>query len=379
MFCSKCGSQIPDGMAFCPNCGNRMNKGMGTAVKTPGNLFSMISFDFNPGIKMELVLWIFCCISAVLCFITIIMMGDADILLYKISSIRTVWIFMLLFNIGAGVFIALRFRGINIMYSNVSFFFIMLIAYYLKEKYLFGIIDDNAGSNIETSVNIFFALAVIVALAAIVCIMLDIFTNIKLKFVIMILTIVTICLVFLMVFIPYLLLGGTGYSVSDFGELHFILGSVSYIFICAVTAVYTVLYCKGIIDNNEKMFAMFNTTQRIQKNTYMQGQNVNVMQTLPMIQCIKGSCQNQAFNIQGEIIIGSQMGSANIVLNDTYVSRQHCVVRFNNATGYYEVMDLSSNGVFLLNGARLQKGVYTSCPRGTVLFIGSTNQQFKLL
>ena len=91
-------------------------------------------------------------------------------------------------------------------------------------------------------------------------------------------------------------------------------------------------------------------------------------QRMPAIQCVQGSYPGQVFNLQNvEFSMGSQQG-VNLVIPDTHVSRTHCTVRFN-----------FSNGVYLLNGVRLQKGVYTPLQRGTIFCLGSVNQQFRLL
>ena len=136
MFCNKCGSQIPDGMVFCPNCGNNMGANPGTGTrKVPDNIFTRITTDFNTSIKAELALWIASCVSVVLFLITIIMMSGIDRWFYKAGSIRTVWIFMFIFGIGSAVLAAFRLRGIHVMYSNALFIVIMLVPYYLNEKY----------------------------------------------------------------------------------------------------------------------------------------------------------------------------------------------------------------------------------------------------
>ena len=46
-------------------------------------------------------------------------------------------------------------------------------------------------------------------------------------------------------------------------------------------------------------------------------------------------------------------------------------------TGYYEILDQSTNGVYLGNGARLYQGRYTAVQSGTTVFIAS--HQFMLL
>lgn len=98
-----------------------------------------------------------------------------------------------------------------------------------------------------------------------------------------------------------------------------------------------------------------------------------------MLQCLAGTHKGKIFPLQGEIIIGSLRGQAHIVLQDAYVSRQHLSIRFNDASNCFEVKDQSTNGTFLENGTRLQKNIYTSCPRGTIIHLGSSSQQFKLM
>jgi len=353
--------------------------GSGAKIKT-SNLFAQVSSNYNTGIKTELLLWILCCVSALLFLITAVIMEDINLFwkLHKINSIRTVWVFMFLFCIGSGILMALRLRGINIIYGNVVYLFIMLMPFYSKEKYLFQVFGGYDSGAVIT-VNIFFVLAIIASLATITCIVIDTFTRIKIKFVIMILSIVTMGLTACMVFFPYLFSSG---FPSEFGKLHFVIGSFSYFIIFSVTGVYTILYCKGIIDNNEKMFARFNNPVIKEKiryqNHYVPGSRQQKADNVN-IQCISGNLQGQTFNCNGDIIIGSRQGSANVVISDPYVSAQHCFIRFNQAGSFYEVLDLSSNGTYFTNGIRLQSNVYTACPKGTVLYIGSINQQFKLL
>lgn len=51
--------------------------------------------------------------------------------------------------------------------------------------------------------------------------------------------------------------------------------------------------------------------------------------------------------------------------------------------GVYEVMDVSTNGVYVTiqNGSaqRISAGSYVPCARGSVISLGSMEQQFRLL
>jgi pSer/pThr/pTyr-binding forkhead associated (FHA) protein len=80
----------------------------------------------------------------------------------------------------------------------------------------------------------------------------------------------------------------------------------------------------------------------------------------------------------GVVTIGSGAG-VTIPIHDPYVSARHCLVRFNTKTGNYEIYDSSQNGVYLETGQKLTKGMYNALQRGTVIWIGSNTQKFKLL
>lgn len=110
-------------------------------------------------------------------------------------------------------------------------------------------------------------------------------------------------------------------------------------------------------------------------------QPMKVASTQPsvMLQCLAGTHKGKLFPLQGEMMIGSLQGQVHIVLQDAYVSRRHLSIRFNAASNCFEVKDQSTNGTFFENGTRLKKNVYTSCPRGTVIHLGSSKQQFKLI
>lgn len=156
---------------------------------------------------------------------------------------------------------------------------------------------------------------------------------------------------------------GWGFTGSCFW-----LGSIAFLLISAAITVYTVMFFGGVIDNRKNKIYVLSGG--------VSGPN---SQRMPAIQCVQGSYPGQVFNLQNvEFSMGSQQG-VNLVIPDTHVSRTHCTVRFNFSNGMYEVRDLSTNGVYLLNGVRLQKGVYTPLQRGTIFCLGSVNQQFRLL
>lgn len=388
MFCSHCGKEIPDQSVFCPVCGNQLGKAAGGMPAQPdagtyggeqlpengiiGNhLFVRFARDKNnKGLLCELILWSLLCFSMFLLLLNILLLiGKMGHGLWYTGNVMFGF-FLLILESGLGALILLRFRGISILYGISFFPGIMLVPYYVMER---GIMAWYVGYERTIFIAVFFALALITAIGLVVCGALEIFTAIRLKLAVFICSIVEISLIASMVVLPLLLSGDIGGMMSVFSNRGFLLNSVSYFIICCVVAFYAIFYCKGIIESDQENLFHLNK----QKGT---AKVVQATQPVPVgIQCIRGSYQGQTFPVHGEIIIGSQPGSAHIVIQDVYVSKQHCRIRFNAPSSSYEVADISTNGVFLENGMRLQRNVYQSCPRGTVIYLGSENQKYKLL
>lgn len=375
MFCNRCGSQVADDAAFCTVCGNKLQGAAGGGsvpkkfnvagvTKAGNNLFSQITANFNPGIQKELGIWILMCVSAVLFFLTCILAGD--VIYTAGEKLRTICVFLLLFAIGLCVLTALRLKPVSILFGNITILFIMLIPYYNLEKYIF-----RWGGISTTAITVLFVFSVLAAMTTVVVCFLQFFSSLNLHFLLMVSEIVTFGLIAAMMLLPCLLSSDVGDLFEHLGEIHFIMGSLAYLILCSAVADYTIFFCRGLIDNSNGKLMQLN---------FSQGGNAVTMRQAPIgVQCIRGNFQGQAFPVQGEIVIGSQQGSAHIVVHDAYVSKQHCFIRYNAALGNYEVMDVSSNGVFFSDGRRLQKGIYNTCPRGAILCLGSVNQQFRLM
>ena len=59
-----------------------------------------------------------------------------------------------------------------------------------------------------------------------------------------------------------------------------------------------------------------------------------------------------------------------------------CTIRYipsSSGDGFYELYDQSVNGVYLENGTRLMKNSWNRLQRGSVICIGSMQNQFRLL
>ena len=99
------------------------------------------------------------------------------------------------------------------------------------------------------------------------------------------------------------------------------------------------------------------------------------------IEGIKGDYESSVINMKpGEkIIIGRDPTCCNIVISSEKrdISRSHCSVKYDPYTDSFKVIDMSSNGTFV-NGQRLPKDQETQLPAGTVLALGSGENQFRL-
>ena len=78
-------------------------------------------------------------------------------------------------------------------------------------------------------------------------------------------------------------------------------------------------------------------------------------------------------------MIGRDPQSCNIVLSSEKkdISRTHCSVKYDPYTDSFKVIDMSSNGTFV-NGQRLIKDQEMQLKAGTVISLGSGENQFRL-
>lgn len=81
-----------------------------------------------------------------------------------------------------------------------------------------------------------------------------------------------------------------------------------------------------------------------------------------------------------EVIIGRDAAVSNIIIdqNAEKVSRKHCGIRFDAVRGAYSVTDYSSNGTTIEGGSKMITNLPQSCPRGTVIALGSRENRFRL-
>lgn len=119
------------------------------------------------------------------------------------------------------------------------------------------------------------------------------------------------------------------------------------------------------------------------QNVSQRGGNVSMQPAMAgrkaQIVGVKGLMANQAFQINGSIMIGRNSQKCNVCFPvDTQgISGVHCQIRQVN--GGYELTDLgSSNGTYLGNGQKLTPNVPVTLSDGTYFYLGSTDQMFQM-
>ena len=95
--------------------------------------------------------------------------------------------------------------------------------------------------------------------------------------------------------------------------------------------------------------------------------------------CKSGVYEGAVFPLEGDsyIMIGRDGQNANIVINDSQVSRLHCQIRYNKGQKMFEVTDQSSVGTFV-NGEKITPKTVFFCPIGSYIQLGTSNNVFEL-
>jgi serine/threonine protein kinase len=96
-----------------------------------------------------------------------------------------------------------------------------------------------------------------------------------------------------------------------------------------------------------------------------------VVSGTPFIRMETGALAGEKWPIPSnvDIRIGRSSGVNNVVIYDNAVSREHCVIRFDNKQGVFLLRDLSSNGTFCNDGSRCRKGESQALAPGSLFFL----------
>lgn len=373
MFCGNCGKQIADYSQSCPYCGNVIRTGgggmagngmqsgqygsMGGLKKPIDNIFSAFMNERTPGVIMEFSLWCGVCLVAIMSLVAAIL-----------SSTKAVWIMLMLFALCLGLMMAFRLKRVSMLCSVIFFQLIIAVIH-------FGSFAIGYSSIPFSWINILlFICGLLGAIATVVCSSIQFFSRNDLGFVPVIIVVSVSAVLLLLEILLYAApcVGTDASYANDFLRMElnsrgYWLGTVTLWIMYLINSLYYWFYFKGMIENTANL------------GNLVQNYGIAGTSAAAAIRCVKGIYAGQTFYLQGQTFtIGSQSG-VNLLIQDPYVSRQHCAIRFNKGTGFYEVYDNSSNGVFLLNGGPLQKGVYHSVCSGSIICIGSAAQQFQLM
>ncbi len=387
MYCNQCGNQVSDNASFCPICGNRLGNSMkkgnismnrkvsygeGASTKSMGNLFQRFSMNPDMAIKKELAVWGAICVSVVLALLTCILVGDVSGYSFWVGGVRSFELFLMFAGIAVCIIMALRKQIASVLIGNILIPTILLIPFYKTERAL--AVYGTEGNDL-TILTVLFVFAIIAAIGIVLLCVLQFFTAMYVERFIVYISIGTLILILCMTLVPILLADDAGTYIEFFGAMHFIMGTVSYLIAVIAMTIYTCLYFNNMMEHQD-----FKSIYKHMQNQTSAGRgSIASMETPLGVQFVQGVLMGKTYPVQGEIIIGSQQGSAHIIVPDSKISRQHCVIRYNAMTHKYEVMDMSTNGVYLNNGMALSKGVYNSINRGTILWLGSAAQQIRLM
>ena len=320
------------------------------------NIFSALAHKRTAGVVREFVLWCVVCFTALLSLVAAVV-GKGNI----------TWIMLMIFSIGLGVIMVFRLTPVALLYSSGTFCLIVFVIHYIcfsRASSYYGIFNVSYSPlNI-----ILFVLLLFVSIALVDCEFVHFFSRYNLKKPIMILMITDAAMTWILQILMFAAgyLGNSSFAAdglrSSLNERGYWIGTISFWMILAVTVLLHVFFFYGMLDSEKRK---------------TNGGSLKVK--VPSIRGIKGRYAGQIFSLNsGMVTIGSGSGMS-ISIQDGYVSRQHCAVRFNYSTNFYEIYDNSSSGVFTSAGIRLQKDTYNAVKQGEVICIGSKEQQFQLL
>ena len=93
--------------------------------------------------------------------------------------------------------------------------------------------------------------------------------------------------------------------------------------------------------------------------------------------CHGGEFDGASFDMRDirQLAIGRNPQLCRVILNESGISRIHCMVQYR-ADGMY-VQDMSTNGTYLLNGAKLPKGTFVKVQPGEGIRLGKTGPDFR--
>lgn len=314
------------------------------------NIFSSLMHERTPGVIKEFVLWCVVCVSAFLSLIAAAIGGG-----------NAVWVMLFLFTLGLGVLMAFRLTPIVLLYSVGVFQFLIFIIHYttyLRAQYYYGV----SGSALIT---VLFVLLLLLSLVVLVCAFIQFFSRVSMGTALMILVITDSALIMLFQLLACLSIASRNGWYVSFGGAYWI-GTISYWMILVVVLLLYVFFFRGFINNRKKKIVDLSA-------------GAGKYSTAPGIMGVSGAYAGRTVYLNNQMITLGSGSGVTVVIQDQYVSAEHCAVRFNPSAGYYEIYDNSPYGVYLNGGSPIQKGVWCRIRRGSIIGLGNSVQKFRLL
>lgn len=377
MVCNNCGNAIPNGSHQCPYCGKPAGYMGGAAYQGQpariDNIFSALVHERSAGAIWEFALWCTVCVCVILSMAAAIVVSSRmeEYTVY----FRMTWLGLMFLEIGSDVLMAFRIKPVMMLVSAGAVQFFIPVIMFVSYAAMYHEIDDK----VPAAMIVLFMLVLLAAIGLVSCACVHFFSRIELGKITAILDVVVAGLMlFFVIGIGASSSFQSSWAVSKSG---FGLGVTSLIGCNAVLAVYYMLFFFGCIDSGKQKIAGGGVGS-FSGGGY--GSPGGGAAFTPGVQWIRGQYQGQVMYLKGhETIFGSQAGAASVVIVSPYISHRHCSVRYNVQTGMYEILDLSTNGVYAAgaNGGtnRIPPGNYVPCPRGSIISLGSMEQQFRLL
>jgi pSer/pThr/pTyr-binding forkhead associated (FHA) protein len=91
----------------------------------------------------------------------------------------------------------------------------------------------------------------------------------------------------------------------------------------------------------------------------------------------KGQYESSIIEFDGSIVIGRDPSVAELIIDDSNVSRMHCTITYEPKDHTYIVTDHSTNGTFI-GRDRIEKGKSKIVSKGTFIIIGQSGNNFRL-
>ena len=364
MYCLRCGARLQDGSVACPYCGARQHSG-GSGYRTDAprinNIFSALVRERTQGAVAEFTLWCVVCAILVLSLVATIM-GHGNV----------TWILLMLFTIGLGVIMAFRLKPIALLYSIVCFYLIIPsvhFACFAKSSSFFwsSYLFSYSALNI-----ILFICMVLLSLGLVVCGFVHFFSRVSMGNLLTVLVIVDTFLICVLEILMYAVgyLGDGTSSINESLRIYlndrgYWIGTVTLWCVLIVVMLFYIFFFWGFIDSRKgKIIGGYAGSAR----TGERG-----------LRGVSGIYTGRMIVLRGRTLTIGSGDQVAVKIDDPYVSRRHCAIRYNPSMRCYEIQDISQNGVFLSTGQRIQPGVYVPVQCGTVICIGSRAQQFVLL